>query len=31
MRALFYDGIPLAAGLLCAFFVVRARRTRDPE
>lgn len=31
MRSLFYDGIPLAAGLFCAFFVVRARRARDPE
>lgn len=30
-RALFYNGIPLAAGLLCALFVVKARGDLNPS
>ena len=31
MRSLVYNGVPLAAGLLCAFFVTRKRAARDPS
>jgi hypothetical protein len=31
MRSLVYNGVPLAAGLLCAFLVVRARAAPAPS